>query len=102
VPSPDKTQEKYTSALAALSGEQDAANREISMLSERLGVRTSELAVIKKDVYWSVRDASKARADVLNNEIQWIADDIFKLHDKAELTKGGMQVLAHQRQLLLG
>ena len=99
--SSDKTQENYANALAALSSERESAIREISILSERLAVRRSELRDIKKDLCWSNRPAPKARADELDGEIQAIVDDIFKLRDKAEMAKRIMQELAKRRQLLL-
>ena len=83
-------------------GEQENATHEISILSEELVVRRSELRQIKKDVCWSVRPAPKARADELDSEIQAIVDDIFKSHDKAEMAKRRMHELVEQRQLLLG
>jgi hypothetical protein len=99
--SSDKTQENYANALAALSSERESAIREISILSEQLVVRRSELREIKKDVCWKVYSAPKARADKLDREIQAIVDDIFKLRDKAELAKRIMQELAKRRQSLL-
>jgi chromosome segregation ATPase len=87
--------------LAALSSEQESATREISILSERLAVRRSELREIKKDLCWSVRSALKARTDDLDAEIQAIVDEIFTLRDKAEMAKRRMHELAQQRQLLL-
>jgi hypothetical protein len=87
--------------LAALSNERESAIREISILSEQLVVRRSELREIKKDVCWKVHPAPKARADKLDREIQAIVDDIFKLRDKAELAKRIMQELAKRRQSLL-
>lgn len=97
----DITQAKYTETQAALSSEHDGIQRELAVLSARLDVKLSELTEIKKDVCWSVRPASKARADQVAGEMQSIADNMFKLHENTDRVKRTVESLQRQQQLLM-
>lgn len=85
----------------ALSDEHASIQRDLAVLSARLTVKLRELTEIKKDECWSVRPASKVRADQLAGEMQSITDDIFKLHEKTDSTKGKIESLRYQLQLLM-